>query len=187
MLFYEAATRKVHALNGSGAAPAALTLERCLSDITKDSRYKEVGPLREIPSWHPHSVTVPGAAAGWCDAVDSFGSGVLSLSQLLEPAVALAEEGFPVSPITAHHWKDDRWQLDAGPYRDALLKPNGETPSAGDVFRNPDMATVLRELGAGGKDAFYRGRIGSAIVEVLQELGGVMTMDDLMVEYGVTC
>lgn len=183
MLFYEAATRKVHALNGSGTAPAALTLERCISDLTKWSGDKSTVDFTqsEIPSPHPHSVTVPGATAGWCDAVSLFGSGALSMSQLLEPAAVLAEEGFPVSPITAHHWNLCRWQLAAGPHGAALLKADGEAPSTGDVFRNPDLAGVLREVGAGGKDAYYGGRIGSAIVEVLRDLGGVMTLEDLKV------
>lgn len=51
----------------------------------------------------------------------------------------------------------------------------------GEVFRNPDMAGVLRELGAGGKEAFYGGRIGEAMVKVLREMGGVLTMEDLKV------
>lgn len=57
--------------------------------------------------------------------------------------------------------------------------PNGKAPSTGEVFRNPDMAAVLRELGTGGKEAFYGGRIGEAMVEVLQKMGGVLTMEDL--------
>lgn len=61
----------------------------------------------------------------------------------------------------------------------ALLMPNGKAPSTGEVFRNPDMAGVLRELGTGGKEAFYGGRIGEAMVEVLQKMGGVLTMEDL--------
>lgn len=57
--------------------------------------------------------------------------------------------------------------------------PSGKAPSSGEVFRNPDMAGVLRELGTGGKEAFYGGRIGEAMVEVLREMGGVLTVDDL--------
>lgn len=66
----------------------------------------------------------------------------------------------------------------------ALLNPSGKAPSAGEVFRNPDMAGVLRELGAGGKEAFYGGRIGEAVVEVLREMGGVLTVEDLKVTAG---
>ena len=192
MLYYEASTKKVHALNGSGTAPAALTLERCVADLAKAQSKHSTDPeeggggggggtpsVGEIPPHHPHAVTIPGAAAGWCDAVSSYGSGKVSLSQLMEPAAVLAEEGFPVSPITAHHWDLCAYQLETGPHGADLLMPNGKAPDTGDVFRNPDMAGVLRELGAGGKEAFYGGRIGDAMVEVLRELGGVLTKEDL--------
>ena len=56
-----------------------------------------------MPQLHPHACTVPGAAGAWCDAAERWGS--LPLSALLEPAVRLAEEGFPVTPITAYSWK----------------------------------------------------------------------------------
>ena len=123
MLYYEASTKEVHAVNGSGTAPAALTLERCLADLVKATPPARPGtacaggPTKtfDIPPRHPHSVTVPGAAAGWCDAVSKFGSGALTLSQLMEPAALLAEEGFPVSPITAHHWGLCAYQLETGP------------------------------------------------------------------------
>lgn len=192
MLYYEASTRKVHGLNGSGRAPAALTLERCLSDLAKTGAADTACPKTPrqksgIPPLHPHSVTVPGAAAGWCDAVSAFGSGALTLAQLLEPAALLAEEGFPVSPVTAHHWGLCDYQLDAGPHGAALRMPNGKTPATGEVFRNPDMAGVLRELGAGGKEAFYGGRVASAVVEVLRELGGAHTLEDLKVGRRINC
>lgn len=128
MLYYEASSKKVHAVNGSGAAPAALTLERCLADLANAAAATTTrpgragtgvggarGPPCDIPPHHPHSVTVPGAAAGWCDAVTRFGSGALTLTQLMEPAALLAEEGFPVSPITAHHWGLGAYQLETGP------------------------------------------------------------------------
>lgn len=124
MLYYEASTKKVHAINGSGKAPAALTLERCLADLAKATAATPTGTAPDapanrfdVPPHHPHAVTVPGAAAGWCDAVSRFGSGALTLSQLMEPAALLAEEGFPVSPITAHHWGLCAYQLETGPYK----------------------------------------------------------------------
>lgn len=185
MLYYEASTKKVHALNGSGRAPAALTLDRCLADLRAtqkpDPTTGLLPLLADIPPLHPHSVTVPGAAAGWVDAVTKFGSGALTMSQLLEPAAVLAEEGFPVSPITAFWWDRCAYQLGSSPHGSALKMPSGRTPATGEVFRNPDMASVLRELGTGGKKAFYEGRIAEAMVEVLAGLGGVMTMEDLKV------
>ena len=87
---------KVHALNGSGRSPTELTPERVRADCGEK--------IREMPQRHAHSVTVPGATAGWCDAIDRWGT--LPLSTVLDPAIQLAEGGFPVSPVTAYHWRE---------------------------------------------------------------------------------
>src|SRR5260221_13609479 len=81
-LYYDASTRKVSGLNGSGRAPAALSVELL-----------ERQGLLPLPPHHAHAVTVPGACAGWCDLVDRQGS--LPLRRILAPAIALAEEGYP--------------------------------------------------------------------------------------------
>lgn len=95
-LFYNAKTKKVEALNGSGRAGLKCTLERVRQDLgLKD------GEVSEIPLDHVHAVTVPGAAAGWADTVERFGSGKLSLEQILTPAIELAEKGFPVSELSS--------------------------------------------------------------------------------------
>src|SRR5436190_11923717 len=77
-LHFDAATRAVTALNGSGRAPAALTLELL--------RAQHLSPL---PPFHPHTITIPGACAGWCDLAARHGS--LPMAKLLEPAIRLAE------------------------------------------------------------------------------------------------
>jgi gamma-glutamyltranspeptidase/glutathione hydrolase len=95
-LFYNAKTKKVEALNGSGRAGLNVTLERVRQDLgLKD------GEVGEIALNHVHAVTVPGAAAGWADTVERFGSGKLSLEQILTPAIELGERGFPVSELTS--------------------------------------------------------------------------------------
>ena len=95
-LYYDAATGIVSALNGSGRSGGKCTLET----IRKDLGLADGAP-GEIPMNSVHSVTVPGAAAGWADTVERFGSGKLSLAQILEPAAQLAEKGFPVSEDSA--------------------------------------------------------------------------------------
>ena len=94
LLYFDNEQKKVFALNGSGRYPAELTMERVFADC---------GDMQEMPPLHAHSVTVPGTAAGWCDAIDRWGT--KPMSAVLAPAIRLAEEGFPVSPITAFHWK----------------------------------------------------------------------------------
>lgn len=95
-LFYKAETKKVHALNGSGRAGAHMTLEGIRKDL--GMRPGETG---KIPMHSVHSVTVPGAAAGWVDTVEKFGTGKLSMEQILTPAIELAEDGFPVSELSS--------------------------------------------------------------------------------------
>jgi gamma-glutamyltranspeptidase/glutathione hydrolase len=95
-LFYDAKTKKVSSLNGSGRSGAACTLEKIRGELgLKD------GETGKIPLNSVHAVTVPGAAAGWVDTVERFGSGKLSLEQILQPAIELGEEGFPVSELSA--------------------------------------------------------------------------------------
>ena len=92
-LYYSAETKRVTALNGSGRAPAALTLDRL----------KEDGFSSDLPPFHAHTITVPGACAGWFDLVERHGS--LSMAEILAPAIRLAMDGFPVAPVTANSWK----------------------------------------------------------------------------------
>ncbi len=95
-LFYNAKTKKISAMNGSGRAGMKCTLEATRSALgMKDSDTHHM-PLNSV-----HAVTVPGAAAGWVDTVERFGSGKLSLAQILAPAVELAEKGFPVSELSS--------------------------------------------------------------------------------------
>lgn len=95
-LFYKADTKKVLALNGSGRCSAQTTLESIRNDLGL-----KPGQSGTIPMTSVHSITTPGAAAGWVDTVDRFGSGKLSLEQILAPAIELGEEGFPVSELAS--------------------------------------------------------------------------------------
>jgi gamma-glutamyltranspeptidase/glutathione hydrolase len=163
--FYDAAGGTVEALNASGRAPAGLTL-----DVVRAAG--ETG--RAIGPGSPHAITVPGAAAGWADAVARWGR--RDLASALAPAIALAEEGFPVTPVIAWQWADGAEQLEG---EGGGLLPGGAPPRAGSVFRNPDFAAVLREVAADGPAAFYEGRVGSAIAAAVAARGGLLSMADL--------
>ncbi|OWZ09479.1 Gamma-glutamyl transferase [Phytophthora megakarya] len=170
LLFFDAKTKKVQGLNGSGRSPVALTAEQAIEDLGKDARV--------IPNGHGHAVTVPGTVAGWVDAVEAWGT--LSMQQILSPAIQLAREGFPVSPLTAASWERGKSQLLRGPNAAELLNAKGEAPKAGEIFKNENLAGCLEEVVKKGKKAFYNdGRIAQAIVAMVREKGGVMTMEDL--------
>src|SRR4051794_16021910 len=87
-LVYDAASRTVHALNGSGRAPAASSI----------AAFAERG-LTQVPSTGIHSVTVPGAVDAWSTLLDA--DGTMALGDVLAPAIDYAEHGFPVSEVVA--------------------------------------------------------------------------------------
>ncbi len=167
-LFYDARTRAITALNGSGRAPAALSLEL----LTRQ------GLAGGLPPYHAHTITVPGACAGWCDLVAQHGS--MPMRDVLAPAIELAEGGFPVAPVTSHFWqRGAQRQLVNSPGGRELLTEDGRGPRAGQVMRLPTLARTLRAVAEGGKAAFYRGQIARRIAETVQAHGGVMTVADL--------
>ena len=166
-LYYSADTKRVSALNGSGRAPSALTLDRL----------KKEGFSTELPPFHAHTVTVPGACAGWFDLIAKHGS--LAMTDILAPAIRLAEEGFPVAPITARSWqRGAERQLKSG-LNGHELTINGRGPDAGEIFSNPGLARTFKTIAEGGASAYYQGAIAEAIVSVIHEAGGVMSADDL--------
>jgi gamma-glutamyltranspeptidase / glutathione hydrolase len=166
-LYYQAADRKVFAMNGSGRAPAALTLERL----------QKAGLDKELPPYHPYTITVPGACAGWCDLVARFGR--LPLTEVLAPAIQLAEQGFPVAPITSYFWRRGAERQLRQALNGGELTIDGRGLNPGEIFRNPGLARTLRTIAEGGKQAYYQGPIGKAIAAVVQEAGGCLSEADL--------
>lgn len=160
-MYFDAATGKVTALNGSGRAPAALTLEKVGGTLSPR---------------HGHTITVPGACAGWCDLIARHGS--LPMKDLLAPAIELAEGGFPVAPVTAQAWAMSVETLRKAPGGTQLLA-HGRAPGAGETWKNPGLARTLRAIAAGGKAAYYRGEIARAIVDAVAQGGGAMSLEDL--------
>jgi len=164
-LYYDAATRAVTGLNGSGRAPAGLTLELLRGQ-----------QLAALPPFHAHTITVPGACAGWFDLIARHGT--MAMAAILAPAIELAESGFAVGEVTAHLWERGLVSQD-GAANLRELSIDGRAPREGERFRNPGLARTLRAIATGGPDAFYRGEIAEAIVGVIAESGGVMAASDL--------
>ncbi|MDP2901040.1 MAG: gamma-glutamyltransferase, partial [Candidatus Bathyarchaeota archaeon] len=164
-LYWDASKGRVLGLNGSGRAPAGLTPEKLLAE-----------GFAKMPTNGVHTVTVPGAVAGWVDTIEHFGT--LTMKDVLAPAIELAEGGYPVSPLTARAWANGVHLLKSGPYGDEMLI-NGRAPGAGEIMRNPTLAHSMREVVEHGKAGFYEGRVAEAIVELLHLKGGTMTLEDL--------
>lgn len=184
-LYYDAKTGKVSALNGSGRSGNQFTLEKIRSSLELPA---EAARGDKIPLTSVHAVTVPGAAAGWVDTVKLFGSGKLSMEQVLAPAIKLGEEGYPVSELTATFWQRSEAGLRAASpnfaewlKKDPAAKPDSyRAPRAGEIMRNPTLAQTFRTLATEGKEGFYKGRIAEAIIEVVQARGGHLDASDLL-------
>ncbi len=159
------------AFNGSGRAPAAANAEAL----------RALG-WRAIPTDSVHAVTVPGAVDAWLKLHASRGR--LPLSQVLAPAIALAEDGFPVAPRVAWDWAREAGRLRGNSAAAVLYLPGGAAPREGQCFRNPALARTLRAIADGGHDAFYRGELAEAMVADLRALGGSHRLEDFAATAG---
>jgi gamma-glutamyltranspeptidase/glutathione hydrolase len=142
---------------------------------TPIGRYSIPG-FETMPQNGIHSVTVPGAVAGWMALHERFGR--LPFESLLSPAIAHAEDGFPVSEITSLEWNGSVVQLRER-NATATFLPSGRPPAAGELFRNPDLARTLRAIARDGADAFYRGEVAARILTCSAEHGGTFAAEDL--------
>ena len=165
-LLFDARSGQVSALNGSGRAPAALTLER----LGREG-------FGELPPYHPYTITVPGACAGWCDLIEKHGT--LPIRRILAPAIHLAQNGFPVAPITAHFWERGVNRQLKSSLNGSELTIEGRAPRAGEIFHNRGLARTFQKIADGGKHAFYQGEIADAIASVIQQAGGCLNGADL--------
>jgi gamma-glutamyltranspeptidase/glutathione hydrolase len=132
----------------------------------------------DVPYRGPRAITVPGALSGWAALLERFGT--LSLAEALAPAIRIAREGFPVTPIIASQWRAtaDVLAADSGAAATFLLE-EGRGPEAGEWFSNPDLAETFETLALEGPEALYGGELGSKLVGEIQRQGGFLTLEDL--------
>ncbi|EHK98483.1 putative gamma-glutamyltransferase ywrD [Glarea lozoyensis 74030] len=180
-LYYDAKTKKIEAMNGSGRSGMKCTLENIRKDLGMKDGDEGKLPLRSV-----HAVTVPGAAAGWVDTVERFGSGKVTMEQILTPAIELAERGFPVSELSSTMWRSSEAELkQASPNYSELCKedssaPDGwRGPNPGEIIKNPNLASTFRALAKDGKKGFYTGRIAEEIIKATSDRGGFLELSDL--------
>jgi gamma-glutamyltranspeptidase/glutathione hydrolase len=165
-IVYEAKSGKLYGLNASGWAPTGLTADFLLGKgIT-------TMPIKGI-----HSATVPGAVDGWDKLLKRFGR--LSLRDVLAPAIVYADSGFPVGEVVSAYWRDSEAALRADEPTANTYLVNGRVPTAGEVFRNPDLAWSYRQLAQFGRSAFYKGEIARKIIATSTSHGGTMNAADL--------
>lgn len=166
MIYYDAKTKKVYALNGSGRAGSKAT-----------PAFFASRNLKEVPSSGILSVSVPGAPQAWADALQRFGT--IPLSTALEPAIRYAEQGFPVTPRLAADFQASMRKISADPELSRTFLRGGEVPDVGTMLRQPDLGRSLRAIATQGPSVFYRGDIAKQIVAFMDKEGGLLSAEDL--------
>ncbi|HEV8483141.1 MAG TPA: gamma-glutamyltransferase [Blastocatellia bacterium] len=165
-LVYWSKTGELKGLNGSGRAPRALTLD-----------YFAKKGISSMPAAGMETVTVPGAFDGWVTLIEKYGT--MKLADLLAPAIAYAEDGFPVMEKTADDWQTEVPKLQKSAAGAANYLVDGRAPRAGEIFRQKNLANTFRILARGGRDAFYKGEIARSIADYCKKNAGFITMEDL--------
>src|SRR5687767_6826420 len=172
-IVWDAKTKKLHGLNGSGRSPLGLELEGLRAELAKLGR-KTIPPRGFLP------ISVPGTVDAWFELHAKFGR--LPMREVLAPAVRYAREGFPVSEYIASQWEIGVRQAKRDEFPGAFLAtfaPGGSAPKKGEVFANPDLGRTLELLGEKGRDAFYGGEIAERIDAFMREHGGHLRKLDL--------
>lgn len=163
---WDAKSGRASGLNSSGWAPEKLTPEHL----------RQKGDAR-MPALGIDTVTVPGVVKGWWALHQKYGR--LPWAELFQPAIYLAEHGFPVAEWNAAYWKALAPKLERNANARRVYLIDGQPPAVGQIFRNPEYARALTLVAEKGPSAFYEGAIAQAILKTSREQGGVMTAEDL--------
>ena len=165
-IVWDAKSKKLYGLNGSGRSPKSLTL----------AEFKKRG-LKYIPSTGPLPVSVPGCVDAWFELHKKFGS--MPMNKVLEKAVSYARNGFPVHGELGSALA--RVQANYGKYPnvDKHYYPNGKVAEEGDIFKNPNLANTLERLGKEGRDVFYKGDMAKTMDAFMKKNGGFLSYEDL--------
>jgi gamma-glutamyltranspeptidase/glutathione hydrolase len=153
------------AFNGSGRAPAAATREW----------YAQQG-ITTLERQSPHAVIVPGVIDAW--ETLSTKHGTMPLAELLQPAIEYARDGYPVSSRVSTDFTSNVKLLQGDPNASRVFLPGGKPPACGEMHHQPELAQTLQKIAEHGRDAFYTGDVAEDMVDYLQSLGGLHTLDD---------
>ncbi len=170
LLVHDAANQRSEAIDFRETAPAA---------VGRDFYLNAQGEVDETRlRFHSQAAGVPGTVAGL--ALAHARHGRLPWRRLVEPALGLAKQGFPVSLEWAQSLQDVRERLASWPAsRKIFFKPDGSAYSPGETFVQPDLAASLEQIAEQGAKAFYEGEIAHKLVADLQAQQGTITLDDL--------
>lgn len=172
MVIHSAVTGEDITIDYRETAPAAATRDMFLGsdgqpDIAK-SRDSALG------------IGVPGTVAGLALALQKYGSGKFTLSDTLQPAIALARDGFVLSDDLADTLPDWRRRLSRWPTSLRMItRADGTALRPGDTLVQSDLAATLTAIAAQGPRGFYEGPVAAKLVDGIREAGGIFVLDDL--------
>ncbi|MFB1082297.1 gamma-glutamyltransferase family protein [Jeotgalibacillus sp. JSM ZJ347] len=163
---------KLHGLNASGPAPQSISIEEM-----KKRGYEK------MPVFGVEPVTVPGVPAAWAELSEKHGK--LPFEKLMAPAIRLAEEGYPVSPILGKYWKSATEKFKEI-FKDDVYKswfdtftPDGRAPEIGEMWSSKGHAETLKEIADTKAESFYSGQLADKIDAYMKEHGGYLSKEDL--------
>ena len=172
MVIHLAKTGGDAAIDYRETAPAAATEKMFLDEKG------EADPKKSRDS--ALSIGVPGTVAGLALAHEKYGSGKLTLAELIEPAITLARNGVEIvddiaDTLPLAQPRIARWQSSAP----VFLNSDGTVLMPGQDLLQPDLAITLRAIASDGPKGFYEGPVAEKIVAAVRKAGGIMTMDDM--------
>ena len=172
MIVHQAENNETVAIDYREIAPSAATKDMFLDEKgDADSQKSRFSGL---------AIGVPGTVAGMIKAHKDYGSGILSLKDLIDPAIKLARDGIKVSEDFANLLErlQSRLGADAESAR-IFYKADGSPYQKGEILRQPDLANSLEMIANEGLSGFYQGSIANAIASTVQAADGIMTVEDL--------
>jgi gamma-glutamyltranspeptidase/glutathione hydrolase len=159
---------KVVAIDYREMAPAKATAAMFLKRGQVEVDQMKIGP---------RSVAVPGTVAGLTLALQKYGT--MALKDVMEPAIQLAEQGFPVSKLLNSMMANNAPKLSRFPAAAKIYLKNGRPFKAGERLYQKDLAETYRLIAAQGQEVFYEGAIAEAIAKEVERSGGLITREDL--------
>lgn len=163
---------KLYGLNGSGPAPRSISI----NEVKKRGH-------EHMPAFGVLPITVPGTPAAWAALSKRFGE--LPLTEVLQPAIQYAEEGYPVSAEIGRFWdiryREFREELKGKEFAEwfKIFAPHGRAPRIGEIWKSPNHARTLQSIAETQAEAFYRGELAEKIDQCVAEHQGFLTKEDL--------
>ena len=172
-IIYDPKTDQLYGINGSGRSPMNQTLNDLIAKLSGDKT--------SIPAVGPLPVTIPGTVDGWFTMHERFGK--MPMADVLAPTIKYAREGHPVAPIIGHYFDRNlrafERRADQFDFTNARATWFADgAPKAGQIFKNPDLASTLERIAQNGRDEFYEGQSAAVMVDYLQRQGSAFTLED---------